>query len=178
MSLSAFAQWLVKREWAVAFSGSSWVYPIVLATHLTCIAIFGGMILATNLRLLGWLLRSYSVTEVLGKLRPWKWIGFIIMVTCGVLLAGSEAVKYEDNPYFWIKMSLLVLIGVHGLAFRRSVYRNTAELDAATVMPPQAKLAATLSLVLWIGVIIAGRMIGYYADPTLAVLRLPETLSR
>lgn len=178
MSLTSFTHWLVKREWAVAFSGSSWVYPAVLATHLTCIAIFGGMILATNLRLLGWALRDYSVTELVGKLRPWKWFGFVIMVTCGVLLAGSEAVKYEDNPYFWLKMLLLVLIFVHGLAFRRSVYRNTAELDGATVMPSQAKLAATLSLVLWTGVVIAGRMIGYYADPTLAAIKLPDVLWR
>ncbi len=164
MPLASVARWLEQREWAGAFSASQWLYPSVLATHLTCIAIFGGMILVTNLRLLGWL-RGHSVTDVVQKLRPWKWIGFVIMVTCGALLAGSEAEKYYVNPYFWVKMTLLALIGVHGLVFRNSVYRNTAELDSAQIMPPRAKLAAVLSLILWIGVVCAGRMIGYYVGP-------------
>jgi hypothetical protein len=105
------------------------------------------------------------VTDVVGKLRVWKWGGFVIMVTCGALLAGSEAGKYYGNPYFWTKMTLLALLAVHALVFRRSVYRNTAELDRAEVMPGQAKLAAALSLILWIGVVCAGRMIGYYEGP-------------
>jgi hypothetical protein len=123
------------------------------------------MILITNLRLLGWVLRSQSVSDVVGRLRPWKWGGLVLMVTCGVLLAGSEAGKYYGNPYFWTKMALLALLIVHSLVFRRSVYRNTAALDRAEVMPGQAKLAAALSLILWIGVVTAGRMIGYYEGP-------------
>jgi hypothetical protein len=162
--LSSFAQWLGGREWALDFA-ASWLYPIVLATHLICIPLFGGMIFMTNLRLLGWSMRSYSISEVVTRLRIWKRIGFVIMIACGLLLAGSEFDKYYDNPYFWTKMTLLSLIGVHGLIFRRGVYQNTAALDQASVLPRQAKLAASLSLVLWIGVVSAGRMIGYYEDP-------------
>jgi hypothetical protein len=166
MSLVAsFAHWLEQRDWAMDFAGSAYFYPIVLATHLTCIAIFGGMILITNLRLLGWVLRSQSVSDVVGRLRPWKWGGLVLMVTCGALLAGSEAGKYYGNPYFWTKMTLLALLIVHSLVFRRNVYRNTAELDRAEVMPGRAKLAAALSLILWLGVVTAGRMIGYYEGP-------------
>src|SRR5579864_6968042 len=88
------------------------------------------------------------------------------MVTCGVLLAGSEAGKYYGNPYFWTKLTLLSLLIVHSLVFRRSVYQNTAELDRAAVIPGRAKLAAALSLILWISVVVAGRMIGYYEGPT------------
>lgn len=158
----SFAQWLAHRDWAMDFAGSSYAYPITLATHLTCIALFGGMILMTNLRLLGWTLKGFTVTEVVGRLRIWKRIGFCVMVGCGFLLAGSEADKYYGNPYFWIKMTLLVLIGVHGLAFRRSIYYNTAKLDQSPVMPGYVKVAAALSLALWIGVASFGRMIGYY----------------
>jgi len=137
------------------------------------------MILVTNLRLLGFL-RSQSLSDVVQKLRIWKWIGFVIMVTCGALLAGSEAEKYYVNPYFWIKMALLTLIGLHGLVFRNSVYRNTAELDGEGAMPPRAKLAAALSLILWIGVVCAGRMIGYYVGPRslAAWVKLPDALWR
>jgi hypothetical protein len=84
-------------------------------------------------------------------------------------------VKYYSNPYFWIKMSLLLLIGIHALAFRRSVYRNAA-LDHASVMPGRAKLAAALSLVLWTSVVCAGRMIGYYTAPPAPSVRLTRLL--
>jgi len=179
MSLAAVARWLEQRDWAGDFSASQWLYPSVLAIHLTCIAIFGGMILVTNLRLLGFL-RSQSLTDVVQKLRFWKRTGFVIMVTCGALLAGSEAEKYYVNPYFWIKMTLSALIGVHGMVFRNSVYRNTAELDGAQTMPSRAKLAAALSLILWIGVLCAGRMIGYYVGPRslAAWVKLPYALWR
>src|SRR5579862_6895126 len=95
------------------FSESVLAYPIVLSTHLTCIALFGGMILMTNLRLLGLTFNSLTITEVVTSLRPWKRWGGGIMFTMGVLLATSEAEKYAPNPYFWTKMVILGLIGVH-----------------------------------------------------------------
>lgn len=174
----SFAQWLQHRDWAENFSGSPHAYPIVLALHLTCIALFGGLILITDLRLLGWTLRSLPVTDFVQRLRVAKWTGFFTMVTCGALLAGSEAAKYYVNPYFWTKMTLLALIGVHALLFRRSVYRN-AELNRATVMPGRAKLAGALSLLLWTGVICSGRMIGYYtATPAHPAAALSTALTR
>ena len=105
MSLSSFAHWLERREWAMDFAASPHAYPIVLATHLSCIALFGGLILMTNFRLLGWALTDYAVPELVQKLRVWKTAGFVIMAGCGLLLAGSEAGKYYTNSYFWVKMS-------------------------------------------------------------------------
>src|ERR1700682_359723 len=97
---------------------SALVFPIMLTTHLSCIAVFGGMILMTALRLLGLAMTGRSVTDVVGQFRIWKRVGFCIMVTMGGMLAGSEAVKYSANPFFWGKMTLLVLMGVHALVFR------------------------------------------------------------
>jgi hypothetical protein len=82
-----------------------------------------------------------------------------------LLMAGSKAEEYYYNPFFRTKMTLLALVGVHALIFRRSVYRNTAALDAAPRIPLQAKLAASLSLILWTGLVIAGRGIGYIEPP-------------
>jgi hypothetical protein len=156
-----------------AMRESAWVYPFVLSTHLTCIAVFGGLILLTDLRLLGVALRGASVSDVVQGLRPWKWLGFIIMVTCGLLLGGAKAETYCNNPYFQTKITLLTLAGVHALFFRRSVYRNTAELDRLKVMPGTAKLAGALSIVIWVGILSAGRWIAYYepAKPAASVSR-------
>src|SRR5579863_7907711 len=141
---------------------SGYVYPIILSTHLATIAVFGGMILMTDLRILGLAMREVSVTDVVGQLRRWKQIGFVIMVTMGLLLATSEMDKYYGNPYFQMKISLLVLVGVHALIFRGPVYNRPEALDAAPVMPGIAKAAAISSLCLWIGIACCGRWIAYY----------------
>jgi hypothetical protein len=144
---------------------SGYTYPIIMATHLASIAFFGGLVLVTDLRLLGWGMMSRPVSDVIDQLRLWKRIGFVIIVTCGLLLATSEMDKYYGNPYFQLKMTLLLLVGVHALVFRRSVYRNTAALDKSPQLPAVAKRAGAISLVLWIGIACCGRWIAYYEPP-------------
>ena len=161
MSLLAIAQWIQSTDFFAFLRGSSNTYPIIMTLHLTGIALFGGMVLLTDLRLLGLAMRRRTVSDLVEQLRAPKRIGLLIVVTCGILMAGSKAEEYYYNAFFWTKMSLLALVGVHGLVFRRSVYRNTAELDRAARIPGQAKLAASLSLILWMGLIVAGRGIGY-----------------
>jgi hypothetical protein len=149
-------------EFLSNFSESVLAYPIVLSIHLTCIALFGGMILATNLRLLGLTFGTLTITEVISNLRPWKHVGGTIMIATGLLLATSEAEKYAPNPLFWTKMVILGLIGAHGLIFRPTVYNNTEELDRSPVVPTSAKAAAIVSLVLWTGMFTMGRLIAYW----------------
>jgi hypothetical protein len=149
-------------DFLTALRESAVMYPIVLGTHLACIAFFGGMILMTDLRLLGLSLKSWTITEVVQGLRPWKRLGGVIMIICGLLLGSSEAVKYAPNPYFWTKMVVLTLIALHALIFRPIVYNKTEELDRSPVIPSKAKLAAYLSLILWLSMICLGRLIAYY----------------
>jgi hypothetical protein len=148
--------------WLSDFSESVLAYPIVLSIHLTCIALFGGMILMTDLRLLGLTFKSVTITEMVISLRPWKRVGGTIMIAMGLLLAACEAEKYAPNPYFWTKMIVLGLIGVHALIFRPIVYNQTEELDRSAVIPTKAKVAAILSLVLWTTMFTMGRLIAYW----------------
>jgi len=147
-----------------ALRESGLVYPIVMTGHLTGMALFGGMIAITDLRLLGWAMRGSSITDVVDQLRIWKQIGFVLVVGCGAMLLGSKAELYYYNPFYWAKMTLLFLVGVHALAFR-SVYGNTAALDSAPRVPLKAKVAACLSLMIWVGLVTAGRSIAYWDVP-------------
>jgi hypothetical protein len=165
MSLLSFAQSVQSTDFFTAMRGSAYVYPLVLTIHLIAIALFGGMILLVDVRLLGWAMRKYTVSELVNQLRPLKWAGFLILVTCGLLMAGCKAEEYYYNVFFRTKMTLLLLVGVHALIFHRGVYGNTAELDAAPRIPAQAKLAGALSLILWTALVIAGRGIGYIEPP-------------
>jgi Family of unknown function (DUF6644) len=166
MSLAGqFSQWVTDTSFFTALRESALPYPIVMSLHLTSIAVFGGLILMTDLRLLGLALKDVSVTDMVRQTRPWKALGFVVMITCGILLAGSKLNTYYDNPYFEIKLSLLALVGVHAIVFHRSVYANTEAIDRAPAIPSVAKTAAVLSLVLWLGILSMGRWIAYYEQP-------------
>ncbi|HLI85562.1 MAG TPA: DUF6644 family protein [Bryobacteraceae bacterium] len=158
----SIAQSLENIGFLSRFSESVLAYPIVLSIHLTDIALFGGMILMTNLRLLGLTFNSVSITQMVTSLRPWKRLGGTVQIFTGLLLATCEATKYAPNPFFWTKMAILGLIGVHALVFRPSVYNRTEELDKSKVIPARVKLAAILSLVLWTAMFTMGRLIAYW----------------
>jgi hypothetical protein len=162
LSLYSVFEWIQSTGLMSAVEQTPWVYPVIMATHLSCIALFGGMILMTDLRLLGLAFRDQTIAEVVNGLRPFKRIGFMIMVTCGLLMAGSEAPTYYPNPYFWTKITLLLLVGVHALIFKPIVYDHPEELDKSPAIPTRAKAAAMLSLILWVSIPIFGRLIGYY----------------
>jgi hypothetical protein len=81
------------------------------------------------------------------------------------LMFCCKAEEYYYNIFFRYKMAILLLIVVHAFVFRSSVYRNTESIDAAPTVPGVAKLAASLSLLLWLGMVVCGRGIGYIEPP-------------
>jgi hypothetical protein len=165
MSILELFRWLQDTDFATAFRQSTLMYPIIMTGHLTGMGLFGGMIAITDMRLLGWAMRGSSITDVVEQLRIWKRIGFVMTVGCGAMLLMAKAELYYYNPFYWTKMTLLLLVGVHALVFHRSVYGNTAALDNAPSVPRIAKVAACLSLFLWLGLVTCGRSIAYFDVP-------------
>lgn len=165
MSLLEFAKWIQGADWATYVRMSAYLYPAILSAHLSGIALFAGAILVTDLRLLGVMLRNQPISDVVGQLRWPKRIGILIVAACGILLASSKAEEYYYNVFFRTKLVLLALVVVHALVFRSGVYNNTAALDQAGKIPGKARLAAALSLILWISIACVGRGIGYVEPP-------------
>lgn len=146
---------LENLAWFSDLRSSAYVYPVVLALHLTAISLFGAMIVATDLRLLGWALPEVSAPEITRGLRTGKRIGFVLAAGCGFILFAAKAEEYYFNPFFRTKMLLFALVAIHALVFR-SVYADSAARK-------RGRLAAWLSLVFWLGILCAGRAIGYVA---------------
>ena len=159
MTIPSTLEWIESTELSTAIREGALLYPIIGGFHLLAIALFGGMLLMTDLRLLGWAMQRRTVSGVVGQFRWWKRAGFVLLTASGLLLAWCEPQKLWRSPSFWVKMALLVLVGVHAMAFRRDVYRNPAALDQA--ITARARLAAVLSLILWVGLIVSGRLIAF-----------------
>ena len=163
--LLSVAQWIQLTAPFTWLRESHYTYPVVLSLHMVAIAFFGGMILMTDLRLLGWAMNSRPVSHVVDQLRMPKRIGFLLMVTFGILLFGCKAEEYYYNLFFRAKLVLLTCVAIHALVFRGSVYNFAGKFDRAGLIPGRAKLAAALSLLLWTGIACMGRGIGYLDPP-------------
>ena len=162
MPLSETAAVAQNLSFFTAIRESALAYPVILASHLSGIAMFGGTIVITDLRLLSLIMTDQPASEVIAELRPWKRAGFVLMAASGVLLAGAKAAMYAGNPYFLLKLGLLLMVGAHARLFRRGVYRNATLASVNRPLPGAARLAACFSLALWLGIVSAGRLIAYY----------------
>jgi hypothetical protein len=158
----AFVEWIQNTNLSTAIREGGLPYPIIGGIHLLSIALFGGMLIVTDLRLLGWALQKRLVSDVMNQSRAWKRLGFVVVVVTGLLLAWAEPVRLYKSPSFWVKMVLFALVGVHAAVFRAGVYEHPERLDK--VVTRQAKIAASLSLLLWAGLIVSGRLIAFDAS--------------
>ena len=87
------------------------------------------------------------------------------MFVTGLLLSIAEAATNYYNLAFRIKLILLILVGLNPLIFHVSVFRSVSDWDTSAVTPFRARAAAICSLLLWSGIIVAGRMIAYLERP-------------
>jgi hypothetical protein len=159
---SSFCHWIQHTPVGTAVGGSDWAFPAIETVHLLGMILLVGSVATFDLRLLGFLMPRQSVSRLAGRLLPGAWVGFSVMAVTGTLLFASDAIrKYGPNPVFPIKMLLIFLAGVNMLIFHSGVYRRVENWDDAPVTPLRAKVAGCCSLLLWTGVITAGRWIGF-----------------
>lgn len=135
-----------------ALRASLWLYPMVNIGHVLGIALLFGAIVPLDLRLLG-LWRGVPVDHLARALVPVAATGLVLAVCTGALLFTTRPADYVVEPLFGVKVSLLAAAVINALLLRR-VPRWRQGGGGSGV-------AGALSIMLWLGVITAGRMIGY-----------------
>lgn len=146
---------------SVAIRESVYLYPVIEGAHVLSTCLFLGLVTMMDLRLVSATLRSAPVTDVQQRLLPWQMTGLVLMVVSGVLLVFTEPLRFYGNVFFQVKMGLLVLAGLNMLVFHTGVYRRVAEWDHHETPPGPARVAGVLSMVLFSGIVVCGRMIAY-----------------
>jgi hypothetical protein len=165
MSLANFLQWLHDTQFSNTIRDSLWTEPIVETIHVLTLTLFLGFAVLLDMRLLGLAMRRRRMSVVLSQFNPWLFAGFTIMVVTGVILFCGDPVAFYSTTFFKVKMIMLVLAGVNVLIFNAIIGRRVAQWDTAASAPWPAKVAAIVSLVLWILIIAAGRGIAYAMPP-------------
>jgi uncharacterized protein DUF6644 len=160
MSVLDLLNWVQHTGWAIGIKESSLLFPIIEGSHIMALSFSVGMIMILDMRLLRISFRSETVSSIMEQLMPWTLAGFAVEMLTGVLLFLTQAVKAYGNPFFRVKMLLLVLAGINALYYQLKYYPRMAEWDR-TATPPGVRVIAAMSLVLWAGVIACGRTMAY-----------------
>jgi hypothetical protein len=136
---------------------SRWIFPAIEAVHIVALALLFGAILVLNLRLLGITFKNKPVAQLARELGPWVLVSLIIILASGILLFASEAMKAYASVPFQVKMLFLFA----AMIFHYTVYGWLTRRPDNVVSPAWSKLAAIVSILLWLGVGLGGRGIGF-----------------
>jgi hypothetical protein len=142
---SAFSQWVVGSD-------SIWAYPMILTMHTVGLGIVVGAAAILDLRLLG--IGPGIPVQEMRRILPLFWVGFFINLVSGLMLFTSEAADKATQPVFLVKL-LLVGIGVVVTARLKRVAFDVAS------PPAHVRTLAKVSLSVWAGAIVAGRLMAY-----------------
>ena len=154
-------EWLEALPTSTALRESLNGFPIILTSHVVGMCLFLGLIIMMDLRLAGIGLRQTPFSEVQRRLFPWQVFGLVVTSVTGFLLFYSQPMRYYGKLLFWIKLALMALAGVNTLYFHMTTYRSVNRWDRDVVLPFGAKFAGVMSLILWAGVVIFGRLTAY-----------------
>jgi hypothetical protein len=155
------AGWIASTAVSRGLQNALWVIPTSQSIHLIAIGIVFGSSVVLSLRLLGIGRSKWSIADVTQSLLPWLWGALAVLLLTGIVQTLAEPGRQLNTPHFRWKMVMVVLVSALTWAFQRSVRGRAAEWDAAQTTPAAGKLFALLSLSLWVGIIICGRMIAY-----------------
>lgn len=131
---------------------TSLAYPLLETVHLIGLATLFGSVLVVDLRLLG-LMRQLDLAALARGVLPWTVLGFLLAAMSGLAMFYARATELVANPYFIVKMGLLMLAG-----------GNAGWLHARGALGEDwlSRVQAGLSVLIWLAVIACGRWIAYF----------------
>lgn len=130
---------------------------MVQVVHLVALAMLGGAVLVSDLRLLGILLTDVSSESVVNNMDRWFSRALIVIAVSGVFMSSAVAIKLYYNEMFWAKM-----IGLSfGAAFVYFVRRPLLRHPHQTINVWSIRLIAVSSMIIWFTVAASGRWIGF-----------------
>jgi hypothetical protein len=141
---------------APGLAGLGALEPWLLGLHLLGVVVVVGSVVVMNLRLLG-LGRVLPVRALHGFLIPLCLVALLAVVPSGLALFALHAQALIGRGVFFYKMLLLFAAAINALIFYTGSFQTVASWDAGRLPPAGARLAALVSLLIWIAVIGCGQ---------------------
>lgn len=159
--IDALTRWLERTALSNWFlDNGAWTWPLAESLHFIGLTLLLGSIGLIDLRILG-VGKGIRIAD-LHKLVAFTVAGFVLNVCTGSLFIIGQPDQYFLNRAFHFKLVFLTIAGLNVLAFYGIEFRRLQQLGPQEEAPLPARLMAGLSLVCWIGVISAGRLLTFY----------------
>jgi len=157
--IQEFCDWLANTPLSLKIQTIMWIIPAVQTAHILCVALVMSSMAMLDLRLMQVAGTRQPVSRMIDRFVPWIWCVVPILLTTGTILIIGEPSRELLNPYFRTKMVLLVTVLVITFVIQRKSSRDAAYWDTRKIA---SILLGALSLLLWVGIVTAGRWIAYY----------------
>ena len=161
LALSEFCKWLAATPLSNTIQITGWIIPALQTIHILCVAILFSSAVLVDLRIWQLLERDVPLPEVSQRFLPTIWPVLLVLLITGSLLIIGEPKRSLLNSAFYLKMALLAaaIVLTAWLQWSLSSSPNFWDKDRGRRMAGQ--LAATLSILVWCGILFAGRWIAY-----------------
>ena len=158
MLLPEFSDWLTRTHASQVVSTVTWIIPTTQIIHIVCVTIVLVPMLMLDLRMMGVMGIRQSISAVAQRFIPPIWIALIILFLTGVVLTIGEPGRELLSNAFRLKMILVAIVAVITFFVQRRIKGDATFWESR---PGLAKLVALVSMVLWLAILTAGRMIAY-----------------
>jgi len=161
LGLSGFSKWLAATEISHTIQTTTWIIPTLQTIHILCVAAVFSSAILVDLRIWRVLERDVPLPEMARRFLPTIWPVLLVLLLTGSLLIVGEPRRSLLNSTFYLKMALLLLAIVLTLALQRAIASSPDSWDKDPTRRIVGRLAATLSILVWSGILFAGRWIAY-----------------
>jgi len=160
LSLNDLCYWLERTTLNHEIQTIAWIVPAVQTIHILSFAVVIGAALAIDLRLLGVLAADQPIKRVLQRFMPFIWAPLLVLLMSGAIMIAGEPARSLNNPALHLKLGL-VLAATMVTATCHLLVRRCWSDELATNRSRIAVVIAVFSMLLWVGIIFAGRWIAY-----------------
>jgi putative copper export protein len=155
-----FAAWLSQTPLSVAIQSHEWIIPTIQSVHIVAIGIVLASVLMIDLRIFGWAGRDQSLLETVDRFGPWLSGALLFLLATGIVMVIGEPARELLAFSFWFKMCLVAIGTCVAAVFRIALRRNEHYWENSG-RSWRIKSLALLTLLVWLGVVILGRLIAY-----------------
>ncbi len=147
--------------WSTSIHESYYLYNWIETTHVLTLMVSLGLLFLVDLRMLGLAFAEIPAKQFADRIRWPMLIGFVVMFLTGILLFYAIPVRTTQSLWFRIKVVLLIAAAINLYFFYRSMKHASPGWEQSALPPRSLRVGAGLSLVIWAGVVICGRLIAY-----------------
>jgi len=153
----------IEASWpGVTIRDVAWLFPMLETLHFMGLCTLFGSLMVIDLRLLG-IARFIPMGPAMSFV-PISIGAFLVNLCSGIGFFCADPFTYYPNLAFRIKMVLILVAGLNAVWFQYIEAPKIKSLPPGTPTTLTVKAIAALSLLLWIGVIVMGRMIPYLEE--------------